>query len=133
MSNPTPGSGGHDQPSTTIGVGGQTSGQQGASPTHETQQETGGNGGAGLTRNQAGPDVNAPNSAPGQVAPPTAAPDGAPVVGGNPREPADSAMTHANPGAQDTRSGQAGVRDTGMGAPETGGNQDQGDLPPPRS
>lgn len=116
--------------STTIGIGGVTSGQQGASPSHETQQETGGNGGAGLTRNQAGPDVNAPNGAPGQVPPPTSAPDGAPVVGGNPREPADSAMTHANPGAQDTRPGQAGVRAAGLGAPETGGNQDAGDLPP---
>lgn len=125
--NPTPSSG-QDAPSTAIG--GQTSGQQGASLAHETQQETGGNGGAGMTRNQAGPDVNAPNGAPGQVPPPTAAPDGAPVVGGNPREPADSAMTHANPGAQDTRSGQAGPRDTGLGSPETGGSQDAGDLPP---
>jgi len=123
---------GQDQPSTSTAVGGQTSGQQGASPTHETQQETGGNGGAGLTRNQAGPDVNAPNGAPGQVPPPTAAPDGAPVVGGNSREPADSAMTHANPGAQDTRSDQAGLRDTGLGTPETGGTHDEGDLPPLR-
>jgi len=131
MSNPTPGAS-QDQASTTTAVGGQTSGQQGASPTHETQQETGGNGGAGLTRNQAGPDVNAPNGAPGQVPPPTAAPDGAPVVGGNRPEPADSAMTHANPGAQDTRSGQAGVHETGLGAPETGGNHDEGDLPPVR-
>jgi len=129
MSNATPASNQAD-PSTTIGVGGQTSGQQGASPSHETQQETGGNGGAGLTRNQAGPDVNAPNGAPGQVPPPSTAPHGAPVVGGNEREPADSAMTHANPGAQDTRSSQAGPRDTGLGAPETGGNQDAGDLPP---
>jgi hypothetical protein len=131
MSN-APSSTGQDQPSTTIGLGGQTSGQQGASPSHETQQETGGNGGAGLTRNQAGPDVNAPNGAPGQVAPPTAAPDGAPVIGGTSREPADSAMTHANPGAQDTRSRQAGVHETGLGAPETGGNHDEGDLPPVR-
>ena len=121
-----------NDPSTTIGIGGATSGQQGASPSHETQQETGGNGGAALTRNQAGPDVNAPNGAPGQVPPPTSDPDSAPVVGGNPREPADSAMIHANPGAQDTRPGQAGVRATGLGAPETGGNQDAGDLPPSR-
>ena len=118
--------------STTIGVGGQTSGGQGASPSHETQTETGGNGGAGLTGNQAGPDVNAPNGGPGQVAPPSGAPDGAPVVGGEPREPADSAMTHANPGGQDTHSSQAGVRDTGLGAPETGGNHDENDLPPVR-
>lgn len=128
MSNPgTPAQG---DPSSTIGIGGRTSGQQGASPNHESQQETGGNGGAGLTRNQAGPDVNAPNGAPGQVAPPTGAPEGAPVVGGG--EPLDSAMTHANSGAQDTRSSQAGPRDTGMGAPETGGNHDEGDLPPVR-
>ena len=56
----TPGAQGRDDPSTTIGVGGVTSGQQGATPSHETQQETGGSGGGGLTRNQSGETVNAP-------------------------------------------------------------------------
>ena len=60
MSNPHP----QNDPSTTIGVGGVTSGQQGATPTHETQQETGGSGGDGLTRNQAGETLNAPDGTP---------------------------------------------------------------------
>ena len=42
------GSGQHDA-STTIGVGGATSGQAGATPAHETQAETGGSGGEQLT------------------------------------------------------------------------------------
>lgn len=120
----------------TTAIGGRTSGQQGATPTHESQQETGGNGGPGLTRNQAGPDVNAPDgSAENQAcqadgagtAPPPPAPRTAPRF-----PPDDPAMTHSNPGAQDTRASQSGPRDTGLGAPETGGNQDAGDLPPPR-
>ncbi|TXF98938.1 hypothetical protein [Massilia arenae] len=113
-----PGSGKDD--SVTVGVGGQTSGQQGATPSHESQTETGGNGGPGLTRNQSGPYVNAPDGTEG-----AGATDAAPRT-----ESVDAAMTHANPGAQDTRSGQAGVRDTGLGTPETGSNQDERDLPP---
>lgn len=113
-----PGSGKDD--SVTVGVGGQTSGQQDATPSHESQTETGGNGGPGLTRNQSGPYVNAPDGT-----------EGADATDAAPRtESVDAAMTHANPGAQDTRSGQAGVRDTGLGTPETGGNQDERDLPP---
>jgi len=111
-----------------VAVGGQTSGQQGATPSHESQTETGGNGGPGLTRNQSGPYVNAPDGTE----------DGAPDAATNvetpeaaPRtESVDAAMTHANPGAQDTRASQAGPRETGLGAPETGGNQDEKDLPP---
>jgi hypothetical protein len=106
----------HD-PSTTIGVGGTTSGQQGATPTHETQQETGGSGGDGLTRNQSGETVNAP--------------DGVPAHGTR-VEAEDSAMTHSARGAQDTHANQASPTGTGLGTPETGGNQDESDLPPPR-
>ena len=113
----------------TVGIGRQTSGQQGATPSHESQTETGGNGGPGLTRNQSGPYVNAPdgtegNEPPftdGSAAPPPEAPSTVPL---------DTAATHANPGAQDTRPGQAGPKVTGMGAPETGGNQTASDLPP---
>ncbi len=105
----------------TVGVGGQTSGQQGATPSHESQTETGGNGGPGLTRNQSGPYVNAPDGSDVENT------DAAPRT-----ESVDAAMTHANPGAQDTRSGQAGPRETGLGTPETGGNQDERDLPPAR-
>lgn len=115
-----PGSGKDD--TVTVGVGGQTSGQQGATPSHESQAETGGNGGPGLTRNQSGPYINAPDGA-----------EDAAATNAAPRtESVDAAMTHANPGAQDTRSGQAGPRETGLGAPETGGNQDEQDLPPVR-
>ena len=121
--NATPGKSGPDSDTVTVGVGGQTSGQQGATPSHETQEETGGNGGPGLTRNQSGPYVNAPDGAE-QVAQ---------VVQDAPRtESVDAAMTHANPGAQDTRASQAGTRETGLGAPETGGNQAEDDLPPAR-
>lgn len=114
---------------TTVGIGGQTSGQKGSTPSHESQEETGGNGGPGMTRNQSGPSVNAPDG--------TEA--GAPLVTDGSAAPApeaprtdapDSAATHTNPGAQDTRPDQAGPKVTGMGAPETGGNQNAGDLPP---
>lgn len=120
MSTSTTTPGAQNDPSTTIGVGGATSGQQGATPTHETQQETGGSGGAGLTRNQSGETANAP----------TGAADLGGAAGGMAGEAADSAMTHSVRGAQDTRSSQAGRQATGLGTPETGGNQDEGDLPP---
>lgn len=114
----TPGAGGD---AATIGLGGQTSGQQGAGPHHETQQETGGSGGAGLTGNQSGAAADAPEGATGAT--PDALPTGA----------VDAAFTHANPGAQDTRSDQAGLGRTGLGTPETGASQDARDLPPIRS
>ncbi len=113
MSNPSP----QQDPSTTLGVGGATSGQQGATPTHETQQETGGSGGDGLTRNQAGETLNAPEGAPSH---------------GRHVEAEGSAMTNVARGPQDTRPDQASATGTGLGTPETGGNQGEGDLPPAR-
>ena len=113
MNNPSP----QNDPSTTLGVGGSTSGQQGATPTHETQQETGGSGGDGLTRNQSGETTNAPTGAP---------------AAGTHVEAEGSAMTNINRGPQDTRPDQGSATGTGLGAPETGGNQDAGDLPPAR-
>ncbi|OON62992.1 hypothetical protein B0920_06105 [Massilia sp. KIM] len=118
MSTPTPsgpGAPAQDDPSTTLGVGGETSGEQGATRSHETQQETGGNGGDGLSRNQSGETTNAPDGSAGPTLD-VAAPD--------------SAMARPGRGAQDTRSSQAGIRDTGLGTPETGGNQSPEDLPP---
>ncbi len=109
----------------TVGVGGQTSGQQGATPSHESQTETGGNGGPGLTRNQSGPYVNAPDGTKDAAATNVETAEAGPRA-----ESVDAAMTHANPGAQDTRASQAGQRETGLGAPETGGNQSEQDLPP---
>ena len=117
------------QDGATVGIGGQTSGQQGATPSHESQTETGGNGGPGLTRNQSGPYVNAPDGAEG-TEPPITDGSAAPRPEAPSTVPLDTAATHANPGAQDTRPGQAGPKVTGMGAPETGGNQTAGDLPP---
>ena len=116
MNNPN-----QNDPSTTLGVGGVTSGQEGATPTHETQQETGGSGGDGLSRNQAGETANAPS--------------GAPLEGRPHAEAPGSAMTNAGRGAQDTRPNQADPHaqtGAGLGTPETGGNQDASDLPPPR-
>jgi len=113
MSNQHP----QQDPSTTLGVGGTTSGQQGATPTHESQQETGGSGGDGLTRNQSGETRNAPGGA---------------AAGGKRVEAEGSAMTNIGRGPQDTRPYQASPTGTGLGTPETGGNQDQSDLPPAR-
>lgn len=117
---------------TATAVGGPTSGQQGATLRSESQEETGGNGGPGMTRNQSGPYVNAPD---GSDAVPAArdAPNGLQTVSPAPTarsEAADVAMTHINPGGQDTRASQAGVHDTGLGARETGASQDDADLPP---
>lgn len=102
--------------SPALGVGGVTSGQQGATPSHETQQETGGSGGPGLTRNQVGEALNAPDGSSG-------------LGGAAPGQP-DSAMTHTARGATDTRGAQASPGGTGLGTPETGGNQAGADLPP---
>jgi hypothetical protein len=113
MSNQHP----QNDPSTTLGVGGTTSGQQGATPSHETQQETGGSGGDGLTRNQSGETTNAPS--------------GAPAASGH-VEAEGSAMTNIGRGPQDTRPNQASPTGTGLGTPETGGNQSEADLPPAR-
>ena len=52
-----------------------------------------------------------------------------------PDEPAEgegTAATAINRGYQDTRSRQASPGSTGLGAPETGGNQTEDDLAPPR-
>ena len=113
MSNQHP----QNDPSTTLGVGGTTSGQQGATPSHETQQETGGSGGDGLTRNQSGETTNAPS--------------GAPAASGH-VEAEGSAMTNIGRGPQDTRPNKASPTGTGLGTPETGGNQSEADLPPAR-
>jgi len=47
-------------------------------------------------------------------------------------EGADTAATAINRGYQDTRSRQASPGSTGLGSPETGGNQSEDDLAPPR-
>ena len=114
-----------DDPSTTIGVGGVTSGQSGATPSHETQRETGGSGGEQLTGNQdeggtgngTRPASPAAGSAPGPAA-------------GGAAEPDDSSTQSGARGAFDTRSAQGGGTGTGLGSPESGANQSESDLPP---
>ena len=112
--------------STTIGVGNPTSGEQGSTLTHETMAETGGSGGRALT--QPKPEEEAPLAGSSQSG-----------AGGNrqgePGQPAEgegTAATAINRGYQDTRSRQASPGSTGLGAPETGGNQSEDDLAPPR-
>ena len=105
--------------STTVGIGGTTSGQAGATPSHETQQETGGSGGAQLTHST-GEDDAAPSAAPDATPPAT---EPAPEAQG-------SAMQTGARGHLDTTSQQAGGTGTGIGSRESGANQSQDDLPP---
>jgi hypothetical protein len=103
----------------SVGIGGTTSGQAGATPTHETQQETGGSGGAQLTHSTGEIDA-APGTTPdGTLAAPQAS-----------VEADGSAMQSNARGALDTRGQQAGGTGTGLGARETGANQSEEDLPP---
>lgn len=114
----------HDA-STTLGVGGPTSGEASATPTHESQAETGGSGGAQLTHSQgevkATPDGKQA-AAPGAA---DAGPDAGPSA-----DAVDSAMQTGARGAQDTRAGQGGGTGTGLGSRESGANQSAQDLPP---
>ncbi|MDB5792660.1 MAG: hypothetical protein JWQ80_2684 [Massilia sp.] len=110
----TPGSG-QDQGSTAIG--GVTSGQAGATPTHETQAETGGSGGAQLTHSH-GDSHDAGADKPGADHP--AAPAG----------DTHSGVQSGARGALDTRPEQGGGTGTGIGSRESGANQSQDDLPP---
>ena len=114
-----------------IGMGGVTSGQEGATPSHETQQETGGSGGEQLTASQGnGEEATAADARDAAVQPdgtPAAAPGAAP----NPAEPDETSMHSGARGAFDTRSGQAGGTGTGIGSPESGANQSPEDLAPP--
>jgi hypothetical protein len=120
------GKGQQNAQSTTIGVGNATSGEQGSTLTHETMAETGGSGGRALT--QPRPEEEAP-AAPGARQSGAA---GSRQGRKNQAEGAGTAATAINRGYQDTRSRQASPASTGLGAPETGANQDEGDLPPPR-
>ena len=117
-SNQSQQSGGHHD-DTAASVGHLTSGEAGATPGHETMQETGGSGGDGLTRNQ----VVEGNR---QQAKDT----GASTQGMPPDEPEPIVRDSGARGAQDTRSRQAGGSETGLGVPETGANQGPGDLAP---
>lgn len=111
--------------SSDTSIGGATSGEQGATPTHETMQETGGSGGLPMTK---------PNHEEAVAAAPVAgstthtAQDGGTAL----PEGAGADATAVTRGYQDTRADQAGDSATGLGAEETGANQNEGDLAPPR-
>jgi len=111
-----------------LGVGGPTSGEQGSTLTHETMAETGGSGGVQQTKPRKEEAASAtPGS--GQSSQPGSTQGGSEA--GSP-EGAGTAATAVGSGAQDTRSQQAGIKPTGLGTPETGGNQSEEDLAPPR-
>ena len=118
-----PGKGQQNEQSATIGVGNATSGEQGSTPTHETMAETGGSG------TQPRPEEEAPTSPGARQSGAAASRQGAPE---DEAEGAGTAATAINRGYQDTRSRQASPGSTGLGAPETGGNQDEDDLASPR-
>jgi hypothetical protein len=97
-------------PSTSVGNG----------PDNDTsppsRQATGGNGGDQLTQSNAEKRSDQPISAP---------------EGNRQAQPGqpDRDATASNRTAQDTRGNQAGSTGTGLGAAETGGNQDEFDMP----
>jgi hypothetical protein len=90
--------------------------------------ETGGSGGEALTKprneesTESGPSGKIQGDALQHAVDAASKPEGA-----------DTAATATGRGAQDTRSQQAGIQPTGLGAPETGGNQSESDLAPPRN
>jgi hypothetical protein len=117
-------SGSHQGESITVGVGGPTSGEAGSTLTHETMAET---GGSGVNQQAEDKSLQAPPRDTGAAQ--SADPGGR--QGAEP-EGAGTDATAISRGYQDTRSSQAGKLPTGLGAPETGGNQDERDLAPPR-
>lgn len=118
----------HGAPSTTLGVGGPTSGEAGSTPTHETQAETGGSGGDGLTRNDVGESRQGTDRTAASRQSAAAADPGLGPSAESVRSAGESAMNAHMRGFQDTRGDQAGESDTGLGSPETGANQDEEDL-----
>lgn len=115
-----------------IGMGGVTSGQEGATPSHETQQETGGSGGEQLTASQGNDEEPAVAGQQDEAAPESGGLSTAgPGVAPNAAEPGETSMHSGARGALDTRSGQAGGTGTGIGSPESGANQSSEDLAPP--
>jgi hypothetical protein len=113
-----------NQQSAMTALGNVTSGEAGATPDHETMAETGGSGGDALTKPRR--EETAPLSGTRQSG------DAGNRQADEHTEGEGTAATAINRGYQDTRSRQSGPQKTGLGAPETGGNQDEGDLAPPR-
>lgn len=116
--------GGQDEASTTLGVGGTTSGQAGATLAHETQAETGGSGGAQLTHSHG--EIDGARETPTED---LAAAASSAQAGSEADEPSGTALQSGARGAQDTRPEQGGGTGFGLGTPETGANQSADDLP----
>lgn len=95
------------QNSGTTGIGDDDLDENGQADSTPDMAETGGSGGAGLTRNEG---------------------DGAP--GSRAAKPLHPSTQSGALGAEDTRAEQAGVNETGLGSAETGANQSPGDLAP---
>ncbi|MFL6710934.1 MAG: hypothetical protein ACJ8HI_22260 [Massilia sp.] len=94
----------------------------------QTQQESGGSGGEQLTHNindtqEMGPSTASPGNRQ------SASQSSQSKQSGSQAEAAGSAATAANRTMQDTRGNQAGSTGTGLGAAETGGNQEEYDMP----
>lgn len=104
------------------------SAQQSKGGVNESMAETGGSGGDALTKprneeaagnRQSAPDEKRQGDALQHAVDLAAEPEGA-----------GTAATATGRGKQDTRSRQAGISETGLGTPETGGNQSPEDLAP---
>lgn len=102
--------------STSVGAGPGNDSMSGS------QKGSGGSGGEQLTRSLHDTHSDAPPTKVDLIDEATpVAPEGA-----------GTAATAATRGPQDTHSHQAGSTPTGLGAPETGANQQVSDLPPPK-
>ncbi len=125
--------------SAQAGIGNATSGAQDATPTHESMAETGGSGGPNLTQPrdiEAAPRTGASRQEAGDIE--RGNRQGQGWKQGQDQGTADDAeaagtdATAIARGYQDTRSRQASPGSTGLGTPETGGNQNPDDMAPPR-
>jgi hypothetical protein len=114
----------------TLGIGGATSGEEGSTLSHESMAETGGSGGDALTKPKNEEAAGSSRSDRDEKRQGDALQHAVDVA--SEPEGAGTAATATGPGAQDTRSQQAGIKEMGLGTPETGGNQSEEDLAPPR-
>lgn len=104
----------HQAGDTAVGTGNPDGTQDGPGNGEGSQRETGGSGGSALTGDQAG----------GQGGQRPAVPEGQAQAQDQEQELADSGAR----GARDTRSKQAKSPGSGLGTPETGANQEPGDM-----
>ena len=103
----------------SVGVGSENDGQGMPQEQDGSQRDSGGSGGAQMTRSL--DDTN--SDAPSLTEDRNECDDVA--------EAAGSAATATTRGAVDTHSHQGSAGKTGLGVPETGGNQAPGDMAPP--